>query len=239
MSPCGGICTHKPRPFLSCARSCELVVQFETMSFPAADSEHYREALASARSADLTEVEARDVCRVWHEGTDSDGCRVVVLTPSHLGSASWENAFQLFIRESDEITKGRYRIVIVNSGHALTLVSVLWVLRRARAVLPERFRRNLCALSVVHPDIFVRFLAYTLKPFMSYEFWDNIQFADRIEELVLDGTFDGDDISTLLPDSCRQFEVKLELDAVAMREQAREKNFGGIDSREDALRHGA
>lgn len=207
----------------------------DSMCVESNDGQQYITSLAAALNADLSEIQARDVCRVWSQGTDTEGLPAVVLTPSNLGPSGWDDALQFFIRECDDVAKSQYRIVLVNSGYSMGFSLAFWAARRARAVLPRRYRKNLAAVSVVHPSTFIRVCMYLLKPFVSSKFWSKIQFADRIEELALDGTFSAEDLPTLLPELCRDFELQLESDAAIMRQMAREKGFGGIDPREDSI----
>jgi hypothetical protein len=179
----------------------------------------YEDALAAALSSDLRDIERRDVVRVW-PGRDQGNRPVVVLAPSHLGRGAREHAFQQFIRDADAVTNMPYRIVLVNSNHALGPVLAIWAARKARAVLPRRYRKNLEAVSVVHPDVLLRAVSFVVSPFVSSKLWDKIQFADRIEELELDGVVTRQDLHSLLPDSCRTYEEVLNDEAAQYRTQA-------------------
>lgn len=176
-----------------------------------------------ATTEDLSAVDTLGVVRRWTEGCDKDGLPVLVIVPLHLGGADREQAFRLFERQVLALDGG-YRIVLVASGHAIGLDLSLWAARRSRS-LPLAVRKNLAAVTVVHPTIFVRSSAWILSLFMSSKVWDKVQMADRIEELVLDGVFEEDDLGSLLPASCRQFERELEVDADDRREQARREGF--------------
>lgn len=184
------------------------------------EEEAYNEALRCARAEDLSDVRGLDIVRVW-DGRDTDGLRVIVVTPQHLGDCDRERAFQFFLRESDAITRAPYRVVLVHSGRALGVGMALWAARRVRATLPAARRGNLAAVSVVHPDVLVRAAAYLARPLVSAELWDKVELADRIEELELDGAFAGGDLASLLPPVARRFEEWLEGEAGAGRARAR------------------
>jgi Divergent CRAL/TRIO domain len=126
------------------------------------------EYLASARAADLSDLEARDVVRVW-DGLDTSGRQVVVVTPANLppDGAARERALMLFARDVHAVAEKPYRVLYVHSGRAVGLNMGIWFSRRARAVLPSQFRKHAVVFSVVHPDLFCRFVMYALRPFVS------------------------------------------------------------------------
>jgi hypothetical protein len=179
----------------------------------------YVQLLAVARCSDLSDVERADVFRVW-PGRDRESKTVLVFIPAHLGKVDQERAFQLFIRDADALSNSPYRIVLVNSNNAVGFRLAIWAARRARSVLPRCYRKNLEAVSVVHPSMFLRAVAYLVSPFVSSKLWDKVQFVDRIEELELDGTFDRQDLMSLLPDSCREYDELLNFEAAQYRAQA-------------------
>jgi Divergent CRAL/TRIO domain len=179
----------------------------------------YVKHLALARCSDLSDAERADVFRAW-PGRDRENRPVLVFVPAHLRKAELEQAFLLFIRDADAIAHSPYRIVLVNSNNAVGLRLAIWAARRARSILPRRYRKNLEAVSVVHPSIFLRAVVYALSPFVSSKFWSKVQFADRIEELDLDGTFNRPDLMSLLPDSCRDYDDLLNIEAAQYRAQA-------------------
>lgn len=184
------------------------------------EEEVYNEALRRARAEDLSDVRGLDVVRVW-DGRDTDGLRVIVVTPQHLGSCDRERAFRFFLSECDAVTSAPYRVVLVHSGRALGAGLGVWAARRVRATLPAARRKNLAAVSVVHPDVLLRVAAHLARPLMGAGLWDKLQLADRIEELELDGAFAGRDLRTLLPPLARRYEEFLEGEAGADRERAR------------------
>jgi Divergent CRAL/TRIO domain len=179
------------------------------------------EFLSAAREAELSDMEALNVVRVW-DGHDEAGRKVVVLTRACLpqGDEARERALQLFARDMNEVSKQPYRVICVNSGRAIGLGDVIWFSRRARAVLPARFWRNFDVCTVVHPGLFCRLLVYAIRPFISSESWEKLQLCDRISELVLDGSFVREDLPSLLPNICSQFELVLEAEADTVREQS-------------------
>jgi hypothetical protein len=198
------------------------------------DGESYRAALASTRAEDLSDVESLDVVRVWAGGRDRENLPVVVLTPAHLGDCDRERAFRLFLREADAVAAGPYRLVLVHSGRALGPWLAVWAARRAAASLPRRFAKNLAAVSVVHPDLFVRAAAYALRPFLSAKLWHKVQMVDRIEELELDGVFARGDSVSLLPASCRRWESHLEGEASIVRDQARAAGLPAASAQDES-----
>jgi Divergent CRAL/TRIO domain len=198
----------------------------------------YVEELRRAQSEDFSDVRALDVVRVW-SGRDIGGRPVIVVTPQNLGSCGRERAFRYFISECNAVLSRPYHVVLVHSGRALGLELALWIARRVAFTLPPAYRKNIAALSIVHPDMLLRFLTYLLSPFVSAKLWDKVQFVDRIEELELDGEFHKDDLGSLLPPLARRFEGFLEGEAEVMRSRARLEGLVAGASTTGGLNDGA
>ena len=59
-------------------------------------------------------------------------------------------------------------------------------MRHARNRLPHRFRKNLAALHIVHPSLFIRAMFGFFRPFISSKFWKKLFYVSvRIAVLLL------------------------------------------------------
>lgn len=155
---------------------------------------------------DLSSVERRGIVTICTDKDDTskllqdkDGNAIVVLIPKNVPNetGAWEKAFSLFLRTMQQITCN-YRILYVHSGFDSPLGFAWWV-GRLRHRVSDTIRKNLKAVTVLHPTILVRLCFWSLKPFVSAKFWEKLHYADRIEELFLDDVLPKEAIPRVLP----------------------------------------
>lgn len=95
-----------------------------------------------------------------------------------------------------------------------------WWLSTARGRLSQEHRENLHAVSIVHPSWGVRLLCATGRVVFGASFWNSLHYADRVEELWLDGIIDEDKARAAIPAGCMTYEEVLIADARETRERA-------------------
>lgn len=89
-----------------------------------------------------------------------------------------------------------------------------------RQRVSRNHRKNLKALSIVHPTLYVRLFLFSARAFVSVKFWDKLHYVDRIEELELDGVLPASAINELLPGGVADYERELKEEAELAREVA-------------------
>lgn len=96
------------------------------MSGPETANAVYEKELEEAATTDLTLVRGKQIVHIARNedgspGTDAEGCRVVMLTPSLVPNdpSAWDKAFKLFLLETQEVsTKTKsHRAIFTNSVH--------------------------------------------------------------------------------------------------------------------------
>lgn len=74
-----------------------------------------------------------------------------------------------------------------------------WWVSQLRARVSRDHRKNLKALSVVHPTFAVRAFFFAARPFVSAKFWEKLHYVDRIDELFLDDIIPKQYVTRVLP----------------------------------------
>lgn len=88
----------------------------------------------------------------------------------------------------------------VHSGYTSPAWFVWWV-QQLRARVSRDHRKNVKALSVVHPSYSVRVFFLAVRPFVSGKFWEKLHYVDRIDELFLDEVVPKEHVRRVLPAS--------------------------------------
>lgn len=95
-----------------------------------------------------------------------------------------------------------------------------WWLSQMRKRVSDRHRLNLHAVSIVHPTWGIRLLCTAGWAVFGSKFWNALHFAERVEELWLDGIMDEDTARQLIPQAVFSYESALIADAQEAREMA-------------------
>ncbi len=118
-----------------------------------------------------------------------------------------------------QVVKSDYRIVYVHSGFASPLWFTWWVFG-LRSRVSRDHRKNLKALTIVHPTFAVRLFFLSVRPFISAKFWEKLHYADRIDELYLDHVIPKEHIRRVLPASVLANEEKIVQEGEVARQMA-------------------
>ncbi|KAI0563269.1 CRAL-TRIO lipid binding protein [Gracilaria domingensis] len=201
--------------------------QRSQMDDNAQEDESYEHEVQQARDADLSGVENRGIVTVVRESdgsliTDSDGNALVMVIPAlipRIGGSVWEHCFQLFIRETGDICDQTYRVIYVHSGFSPPLWLGWWLIR-VRNRLSRAHRKNLQAVSIVHPTLTLRVICMLLSAFVSQNVWRKVHYVDRLEELWLDEVMAKEVAQRIIPGGVAMFEEALIEENEMMREAA-------------------
>lgn len=104
----------------------------------------------------------------------------------------------------------------MHSGFAST-AWLAWWLRGLRARVPQEYRANLAALTVLHPTLAVRGAFLAARAVYGGEWWERLEYADRIEEIWLDGVLEREAVEGLFGDDVREWETELVREAEEWR----------------------
>lgn len=189
------------------------------------DPPSYTSAVAAAAALDLSDASLSNAIHL-SPVRDQAGLPILVLNP-HALSAPFPLAWSYFLATFSSTTASPYRLLVVASG-AFGLVAALRAARCA-AALPAARRKNLAAISLVHPGVVARAFVWGGSVFMSEKLWEKMQMVDRVEELVLDGVVGQDDLKELLPEVCWWREKEIEKEGERAREIARVQGLTGTE----------
>eukprot|EP00301_Raphidiophrys_heterophryoidea_P017883 c288_g1_i1.p1 GENE.c288_g1_i1~~c288_g1_i1.p1 ORF type:complete len:550 (+),score=143.59 c288_g1_i1:94-1743(+) len=155
----------------------------------------YLRYLQRARDENLSDIERLNLLHVG--GSDESGRTIVTVIagylpapstpglPSSLAALSEQQLVDrllLFvIRELDQVVNKDYVLVYFQSdsdrhiGHSL--------IKKAFSVLTRKYRKNVKAVFVVHPTLWMKMLFWFMTPFVSKKFWAKLIYLDKLSEL--------------------------------------------------------
>lgn len=118
-----------------------------------------------------------------------------------------------------QICEGAYRVVYVHSGFSGGWW-VPWWLLKVRGRLSRAHRKNLNGLTVVHPSVMVRVMFLGMRGVLGAGFWRKLHYADRIEEIWLDGVMEETMVCRNLMQAVFGYEEKILEEAEESRDLA-------------------
>lgn len=101
----------------------------------------------------------------------------------------------------------------------------------------QQHRRNLKGVTIVHPSLGIRTICAAASLVYGSGLWNSLHYADRMDELWLDGILDEDKVRKFIPHSVVAFEQVLIQEAEEAREVARQ--YGAPLAPLPAPNHGA
>lgn len=107
-----------------------------------------------------------------------------------------------------KICQDRYRILYVHSGFSPPIWFGWWLIR-LRSRLSRAHRKNINAVSILHPTLTMRVLFLVLRPVLGANFWQKLHYADRVEELWLDDIMSEQTTKRVIPGSVMVYESAL------------------------------
>ncbi|CAN8064822.1 unnamed protein product [Agarophyton chilense] len=195
------------------------------MSADTQEENTYVEEVRLAENADLSVVADRGIVTVVRESDgsfirDKDGNALVMVIPAlipRIGGDVWEKCFQLFVRETCDICADAYRLIYVHSGFSPP-IWLGWWLMQARNRVSRAHRKNIQAISIVHPSLTLRAVCALLSPFVSQSVWRKVHYVDRLEELWLDEVLSREVAERIIPGGVAMYEEGLIEENEMMRE---------------------
>lgn len=118
-----------------------------------------------------------------------------------------------------KICKHPYRVIFFQSAFSIPVWFGWWLLG-LRKRLSRDHRKNINALTVVHPTMATRFMFWMLRPAISGKFWQKMHYADRLEELWLDDVMTERTAKRVIPGGVVLYEGALLEEGEEMRNAA-------------------
>ncbi|KAA8491647.1 Rho GTPase-activating protein gacY [Porphyridium purpureum] len=183
--------------------------------------EEYLRVLEEARAANLEHIEALNVFEVVED--DGHGRPVMMVHGSRLDTwnVDMHDVLLLFIRllhpcvfgpgadiELDDSSR-QYSVIFFHTNMGWRNQPSVAFAIRAYRLLPTAYKKNLAHLSIVHPGVWVRGVFLIMRPFLSSKFWAKLHYADRLDELWLDGVLNKHALEAHVPPEARRFEEAL------------------------------
>lgn len=123
------------------------------------------------------------------------------------------------IHAATQIVNHDYRLVFVMSNFSSDSWFIWWLTGINKRLSP-RHRAHLRAISILHPSVTVRLLCAGVSTWYGRALWNMLHYADRIDQLILDGVLTRQQIADLIPRSVVTYEAALLEEAEEARRQA-------------------
>jgi len=153
-----------------------------TSDLAAADEKLYLWYLEQASKTDLDDIRALNV--VYKSGCDCFG-RMVVTIIHPCVALDHERLLLYFISLMDEIVEKDYTLIYVcTRGGNFNRPSFEW-LKYLYSVFSRKYKKNLKAMYVVHPTMFVKAALLFMTPFVSKKFWKKFFYIENVRDLYV------------------------------------------------------
>eukprot|EP00667_Euglena_gracilis_P008526 EG_transcript_8642 len=140
----------------------------------------YSRYLRKAQTENFSDIDAAKV--IYKCGPDVASRPTIALVGSHLPSDKcWPRLLLYFIKILDSVVEKDYTVVYFH--HGLRHRPDLGWLRRTYQILPEKYKKNLKALHIVHPSWLVNLCLAFMWPFVSERFWSKVTQVHDLRQL--------------------------------------------------------
>ena len=161
----------------------------------------YQRYLEMSRSQNYEDMKALNM--LYRCGIDKQGRPVIVFVACNIPAKKIDpDRFLLFIISvMDKLADNDYTFVFVNTLATSDNRPTFKWMRKAYSILNRKYKKNLKALYIVHPQFWTKMIFRLFKPFISSKFWKKLTYIDRIGDLYQ--FIDRDQID--LPDKVMQY----------------------------------
>lgn len=138
--------------------------------------------LDEAAKQDLSDIRALNI--VYKSGCDCFG-RMVVTIIHPCVPLDHERLLLYFVSLMDEIVERDYTLIYVcTRGGNFNRPSFEW-LKYLYSVFSRKYKKNLKAMYVVHPTMWIKAAMLFLTPFVSKKFWKKFFYIEHVRELYI------------------------------------------------------
>eukprot|EP01135_Chromosphaera_perkinsii_P003175 Nk52_evm64s236 gene=Nk52_evmTU64s236 len=144
----------------------------------------YDKFVNSATKKDFSKISKFNV--LSHGGMDSLGRTIMVFSACNLPpkeDIDLNELLEYCIVTLDRIVESDYCLVYFHACMDSNARPPLSWFRKCYRILSRKYKKNLKALYIVHPTLWIRLLMGFFKPFVSYKFWDKIVTCHSLSEL--------------------------------------------------------
>eukprot|EP01102_Stenamoeba_stenopodia_P010133 TRINITY_DN3020_c0_g1_i1.p1 TRINITY_DN3020_c0_g1~~TRINITY_DN3020_c0_g1_i1.p1 ORF type:complete len:726 (+),score=187.57 TRINITY_DN3020_c0_g1_i1:179-2356(+) len=145
---------------------------------PTEDGE-YERLLQLAQTKDFSKLESQKM--IYRAGVDKEGRPVVVLMMKNfVKQTDTEFLLLYFIFVMDQVVENNYVLVFCNTkSSGDNRPSFSWM-RKAYSLFKRKYKKNLKALYIIHPNFSIKLVFKVFKPFVSAKFWKKLVYIEDL-----------------------------------------------------------
>jgi len=142
-------------------------------------SEEYMQLLSEADKADLSGIKSSGMLHILEDVQNSCPLVLWIGFRCDIETQDMDAVRMYIVRTLDGLVRETFSVVYV---HHSPSPDFGW-LSDFRGILPNKYRTNLCRLTVVNPNFGLKVMVGLFRPFVSAPFWDKFQYVDDVAQL--------------------------------------------------------